>query len=264
MTLTEFNQLAGKQLDLELSIRNPYKLCDLKPAYGLIFHDYLKDYDFWGYGDIDLIYGRIFDFISDKKLNEYDIISNHSDFIAGHFCLLRNKPEITRLFMKGGYYKKAFLQSNYTGFDEQILDFKVFTNPRYLKLSKKINTVYHLALNLIVNSPAKKVLRPVWKTVKEKKKTELKDFTSIVSSTREKKEIKIIYNTTFQSDLMFLKRKIKNWNITWNRGKLVNEQTNEDLLYFHFILSKNSGKFRIDPIHEDTQSFNIQPTGIKT
>ena len=107
-TLTEFNKLASNQLNLELSIKNPYKLCDLKPAYGLIFQDYLKNYDFWGYGDIDLIYGDIETFITSHLLDTYDIISNHKDFVAGHFCLLRNTPGINQLFMKGAYYKKAF------------------------------------------------------------------------------------------------------------------------------------------------------------
>lgn len=263
MTLTEFNELANSQLEIQLSVRHPYKLCDLKPAYGLIFQKYLENYDFWGYGDLDLVYGKINDFISDQILDDYDIISNHTDFIAGHFCILRNTPQIIHLFRKGAYYKKAFLQSKYTGFDEQILNIKISTDPENLNLSKKINTIYHLSLNSIVNSPVKDVLRPFWKIVRKKGKAELKDFTTIVSESQQNEEIKVIYKTTFQSDLMFLKRKNRNWSLKWDHGKLINEKTGKEILYFHFILSKNSGKFRIDPFPENVQSFYIQPSEIK-
>jgi len=120
-----------------------------------------------------------------------------------------------------------------------------------------------LALDRIVNSPFKKVIRPVWKIIKKKRNLELKDFTTIVSVSQNNKKLKVIYNTTFQSDLMFLKRKIKNWEIKWNKGVFENGHTNENLLYFHFILSKNSGKFKMDPVHEKINSFYMQPSGIK-
>jgi len=263
-TLTEFNELASTQLNLEISIQNPYKLCDLKPAYGLIFQKYLINFDFWGYGDIDLIYGNIETFITNQLLDTYDIISNNKDFVAGHFCILRNTLVINQLFMKGGLYKKAFLESKYTGFDEQILDLKISTNPRHLKLSKRINTVYHLGLNYIVKSPIKLIIRPIWIMLRNKDNHQLKDFTSIVSAMQNNNKIKVHFSTTFQSDLMLLKRKIKKWQIRWDNGSLRNSQTGNEILYFHFILSKTSGKFRTEPFNNNTQNFYIQPSGIKT
>lgn len=263
MTLADFNKLASTQLGIELNIQHPYKLCDLKPAYGLIFQAYLENYDFWGYGDIDLIYGNISSFITNDILDKYDIISNHREFIAGHFCLLRNSKKINKLFMRGGYYSKAFTESKYIGFDEQILNLKIFTNPRYNRMSKKININSHLLLNYIINSPVKTLIKTVWGEKKKNKKQDLKDFTSIVSDSLTKKEIRVRYKTTSQSDLMLIKRKITNWNIIWDKGMLRNSQTDMELLYFHFILSKSSRKFIIDTFYKKIHAFHIQSIGIK-
>ena len=63
-TLEDFSQLASLKLGFEIELNNPYKLCDFKPAYGKIFEDYLSGYDFWGYFDIDVIFGDIISFIS--------------------------------------------------------------------------------------------------------------------------------------------------------------------------------------------------------
>ena len=43
--------------DFEVTLNTPYKLCDYKVAYGEAFADDLKDYDFWGYCDMDLMWG---------------------------------------------------------------------------------------------------------------------------------------------------------------------------------------------------------------
>ena len=42
----QFNELASNKLDFLIKITNPYKICDLKPAFGLFFEDYLKEFDF--------------------------------------------------------------------------------------------------------------------------------------------------------------------------------------------------------------------------
>lgn len=65
---------------MPVAIPNSYKLCDFKPTYGLIFSEYIAKYDFWGMGDIDVIYGNIRDFITEDVLNNNDIITVKHDF----------------------------------------------------------------------------------------------------------------------------------------------------------------------------------------
>lgn len=89
---TKINILYG----FEVALVRPYKLCDLKPAYGEIFAEYLKEYDFWGHCDMDMLWGDIRDFITDDVLNAYDKIG-----FLGHSTLYRNTKEVnTRYKLK--------------------------------------------------------------------------------------------------------------------------------------------------------------------
>ena len=64
---------------------------DLRPAMGSLFEDYLKDFDFWGYNDSDLIWGDIRHFITEDLLGNYDIITSCRASIVGQFTIFRNK-----------------------------------------------------------------------------------------------------------------------------------------------------------------------------
>src|SRR5688572_26155316 len=64
-TLLEFKKLASEKLGFEVNIDESYKVCDYKPAYGLIFSEYITSYDFWGQSDLDVIYGDIRGFLTD-------------------------------------------------------------------------------------------------------------------------------------------------------------------------------------------------------
>jgi len=118
MNLSEFNALASLKLGMDIKIKTPYKLCDFKPCYGVVFEDYIQKYEYWGYGDIDVIFGNIRKFITDDLLNNYDIITSGKGFLFGHFTLMRNSPEMKRLFENSIDYKKVFQEENHFGFDE--------------------------------------------------------------------------------------------------------------------------------------------------
>lgn len=122
---TEFDDikiLASKKLDLQVNIKFPYKLCDFKPAYGLIFEDYTKGYDFWGQSDIDLIFGSLRNFMTFEILKENDFISFRHDYITGCFTLCRNNFLMNNFFKRSKDYKKVFTSSDHMAFDE--LNFK--------------------------------------------------------------------------------------------------------------------------------------------
>jgi hypothetical protein len=117
-SLEEFKALANTKFGFELNFDNPYKLCDFKPASGLLFQDLLEKYDFWGHGDIDMVYGDIRGFITSDILNQYDLVNAHKDFITGTFCLYRNNDFMRTLFMESPEYQKIFAHPEYSGFDE--------------------------------------------------------------------------------------------------------------------------------------------------
>jgi hypothetical protein len=120
--LDEIRILASKKLGLRVSIDYPYKLCDFKPAYGLIFEDYTEGYDFWAQSDIDLIFGDLRSLLNSKILNTYDFVSMRHDYATGCFTLFRNNSLMNYFFKRSRAHEKAFTTSSYLGFDE--LNFK--------------------------------------------------------------------------------------------------------------------------------------------
>lgn len=117
-TEEKFNQLASSKLGFKVHLFVPYKLCDFKPAYGLIFSDYLQEYDFWGHCDIDIIWGNILDFISSEVLQGYDIISASEERCCGHFQLFRNDHKTCHLFTQMKNYEAILQHPEYCKFDE--------------------------------------------------------------------------------------------------------------------------------------------------
>ena len=105
-----------KALGFEVSLESPYKLCDYKPVYGLAFQELIKDYDFWGHCDIDMVFGRIGHFLPDELFQQYDRLGTYA-----HLIFYRNTETINQLFMKSGgifNYQTVFKGKWYYGLDE--------------------------------------------------------------------------------------------------------------------------------------------------
>lgn len=87
-TFEEVRDRIQKLFDFKILLNTPYKLCDFKPTYGEAFKDFIGLYDFWGFCDIDLIFGNIRKFITD------DILENNDRILTrGHCSIFRNTPE---------------------------------------------------------------------------------------------------------------------------------------------------------------------------
>lgn len=116
MPFSDFQQIVQKAFDFPISLNRPYKLCEFKQAYGFILQDYIKEYDLWGYGDMDLVYGDIRTFLTDSVLEHKFLLG------WGHMTLLHNDEDANTYFMKpvAGYqnYKDAFTTTKITFFDE--------------------------------------------------------------------------------------------------------------------------------------------------
>ena len=101
--------------DFAITLHTPYKLCDYKPAYGEIFAPELSGYDFWGYGDMDLVFGDLRAYFTEDKLQKYDKF-----YAFGHLSLYRNTPENNAVYRQpvGMDYRKAFTTREIAVFDE--------------------------------------------------------------------------------------------------------------------------------------------------
>lgn len=119
-TLNQLNSHVNKIVSANVPL-TPRKFCDLKPAYGAIFSEEIKEYDFWGFCDMDIIWGDIRAFMTDEILDSYDIISSRKEAISGHFTLFKNTEKLKILYKQIPEYQFLFEQPKFMWFDEEKL-----------------------------------------------------------------------------------------------------------------------------------------------
>lgn len=89
-------------------------MSDFYIASGEIFQDYLKDSDYWGITNWDVVYGRIDKVIS----NDMDIYSDDPNTINGVFSLFRNVKAVNTLYGNIDNWQEMFKDSKIYGMDE--------------------------------------------------------------------------------------------------------------------------------------------------
>ncbi|MDA6069339.1 hypothetical protein NJT12_06875 [Flavobacterium sp. AC] len=148
ITLSYFNQLSTAKLGFEIEVEKPYKLCDYKPAFGVIFSSYLTKYDFWGITDLDVIYGRIREFMTEEVFEEFDIICVRHDFITACCMLFRNNDYINNLFKKSKDYHLIFTSQKNYAFDETNFEQEsIFEKEDIFSIDCEIESMQHIILN---------------------------------------------------------------------------------------------------------------------
>ncbi len=117
-TLEEIKEMASEKLGFKVSLDYPFKLNDFKPAYGFLFPEIFKGYDYWGQSDLDLIYGDLRGFLTEEMINQYDYLSMRHDYTTGCFSLYKNSEKMNVFFKKSRDYRSVL--SNYESlcFDE--------------------------------------------------------------------------------------------------------------------------------------------------
>lgn len=152
LSFADFVKKVQKKLNFKIALIKPYKLCDFKPTYGYLFEEYLNGCQYWGYCDLDLIFGDIESFLPN---DDYDKIS-----YLGHLCLMKNTKEIRESFMLNNPNSKIDFKDILSapinfGFDEigdyginNLLvyhNFKIFNYEKYIAdincLSKRLTMV---------------------------------------------------------------------------------------------------------------------------
>ncbi len=147
-SLREISQRFTEKFGFEINIVRPYKLCDLRPAFGLVFSDLIEGYDFWGYGDIDVVLGNIRSLITVDILNRHEIVTIRKTYIAGFFSLFRNNDKINNLFRKSKDYRKVFQEPVDYCFDECNWEWgSVQGGKDILELDSVIDSITHVIRN---------------------------------------------------------------------------------------------------------------------
>lgn len=114
--LDGFKKRVENVLNIECNIvKGTGKLWDFRPALGLLYENEIKEYTHWGHTDFDCVYGDV-----DKyEPKEYDIWSNHHNYIMGAWTIYKNNPVINKLFKLYPKWKDKMTGTEPNGWAEQ-------------------------------------------------------------------------------------------------------------------------------------------------
>lgn len=138
-TFSDFVHRVQACFDFPIALNKPYKICDFRAAFGIIFAEELQEYCFWGHCDLDQYFGKISRFITDEILDQYDKI-----LCLGHFTLFRNTEFINNMYLNadtknGQGYRQAFSEEKHWIFDEWPED---NTSINRIMKQQNVNTFY--------------------------------------------------------------------------------------------------------------------------
>lgn len=117
MSWSQFQARVSRRLGISFDSERTYKICDLRPAYGVIWEDEVTGYDYFGWCDIDVIFGDLRSFLVDAVL-EHHVVSTHTWCFSGHFCLLRNTRWVKNAFRRLAGWREAMESDEPRRFDE--------------------------------------------------------------------------------------------------------------------------------------------------
>ncbi|HEY8881095.1 MAG TPA: DUF6625 family protein [Roseateles sp.] len=72
-------------------------LCDLRPCYGDLHAEAIAGYDYFGWCDIDVVFGNLRSHLGPEVLNK-NLVTFSGSLCSGHFTLLKNTPEMRRMY----------------------------------------------------------------------------------------------------------------------------------------------------------------------
>jgi len=131
-SLSDYIAMASEKLGIKFCPTSSYKLCDLRPMYGELYEEEIRGYDFFGYTDIDLIYGDIRKFYTETVLRDHDVISAVNWCLSGHLALLRNNDRYRRAYQRLKNWREFLEDGEVRRFDEDEFS-KVFSYPMFCR-----------------------------------------------------------------------------------------------------------------------------------
>jgi hypothetical protein len=237
ISILEFNELATEKLGFPVNIIDPVKLCDFKPAFGKIFEDYLKDYDYWGYCDLDLITGNLGFFVNPLLEKGTDVISFYRDYLSGPLCLYRNSTLIKDLYKKVCDHEKILMDQEHYAMDEN--------NKKRMAeltgLSKKgLRFQYLLGeiirLNIFYRGFNETRYRYQW--FLKKKLNPLHphwDMTDVIFNQVNNRVLSVSFQDWIISDRAYRRAGRKKWEVVWKDGVLMDRHSKREVPVFHYI-----------------------------
>jgi hypothetical protein len=142
LSFLDYLKLVNRKNNLNFNPSNAYKICDLRPLFGALHNDVIENYDFYGWTDMDILFGDIRSFYNEEILGKYEVFSTHNGRISGHFSLFKNTVKNKLMYKKIYRWQEALAKKEFVGIDEHGL-----TNAYMLTIFDKINQKFNLHID---------------------------------------------------------------------------------------------------------------------
>lgn len=127
INIDSIENIVNQRLNTQIRILSNKKVCDLKASLGDIFYEYIKEYQYFGFYDIDTLFGDTHKYIL-SEIGNYDVISTGNEIyhnrIGGPFCILKNTDELRTLY-KSEEFINCFSHDWVDCFEEGFLNHKL-------------------------------------------------------------------------------------------------------------------------------------------
>ncbi|MEC6909356.1 DUF6625 family protein [Photobacterium piscicola] len=230
-TFDDYCKQIRKKLHLKDVIYNYYKLNDIKPFLYFIHNDIIENYNYWGYCDIDLVFGNLDSFFKKYQDDNFYAISTHRDRFAGHFSLFKVNSFIEKCSpFKIPNWKKMLESEQHYGLEETSFGYSIFNF--YILFGERLGRLF-----------LKKAPKIVSNDYLYGRKFLLNEY----------------YTTPLTPikfwDKSFGKHHPVDWK--WISGHIYSNKDNYEVPYLHFMNFKKSGWNIVEPLWGNETTFQF-------
>jgi len=124
MTFDQVRELATARLGTNVRLQRIRNLCDLKPAYGLVFEEFTEGYQYWAFGDEDVLYGDLDRMLAPHLDGAADLVvpgtssARMQGSTQGHLTIVRNNPQTNSLAIRDPAYTHVLASAEHWAYDE--------------------------------------------------------------------------------------------------------------------------------------------------
>jgi Family of unknown function (DUF6625) len=118
MTFDQLRDRANARLGTSVLLHRMRNICDLRPAYGLLFEEFTRGYEYWAFGDEDVLYGDVDGMLAPHLDGSVDLVSPGTNGKSGHLTVVRNAPRTNELAIHDPVYRDVLVSREHWAYDE--------------------------------------------------------------------------------------------------------------------------------------------------
>jgi len=118
MTFDDIRERANARLKTPVRLHRGRNICDLRPAFGLVFEEFTQGYEYWAFGDEDVLYGDLDRMLAPHLDGTADLVFPALNGKSGHLTIVKNHPRTNELAMNDPVYKDVLNSQEHWAYDE--------------------------------------------------------------------------------------------------------------------------------------------------